>query len=660
MGSGAPFLPAARACKTMNIHKRFIVLALIGLLLITGIVVFSLRNVMTGFSSITNKMEQASEDMRRIDLLAQYLDGMVKNLHRYVTSSETRYREAYTESRDVAQSMVDGFEQLELTPGNRRLVDALRANLAVLREKAEGVFSLKDPVDRDRLRAHAMMLDADAALERAHKDIDSYAKDENSRQMSGLADYLGFLKHRVMLLVVMILLLSVGFLLALGILLHRKVAVPLNDLWKGATQISQGNLDYQMQLQKSSDIGQLAERFNEMARQLRHSYSELEKKLLDRTNELAAIDSVALTLSQSGNLGDMLDKSLGQILDSLAALEPKGGIFLSDPQGEVLRLVASRGLPPEFVRNEATIRVGECLCGLTAQTGEILYSEKSCSDPRHTRCLGSVEHAHIIIPIKSRGIVLGVIFLYPQKHFTLKPSDLQMLDTIGAQLGLAVENLKFYAEVKESSEKFWDLFENSGDILFTMDSAGMLTAANKAAEKFSGYTKSDLVGASVLDFLTTEGAETVNKMLDGKGLTARRVIEFEVVKRDGGRAFIEMSARKLFNNRVHTGFQVSARDITEQKLMREKLLQAERLGAIGEVVITVRHEINNPLTTVIGNVELLIERYGDQDPDLKKRLESVLNNSLRIAEIVQKLQAIKRDKVVEYVKGVTMTDLKQE
>jgi signal transduction histidine kinase len=100
--------------------------------------------------------------------------------------------------------------------------------------------------------------------------------------------------------------------------------------------------------------------------------------------------------------------------------------------------------------------------------------------------------------------------------------------------------------------------------------------------------------------------------------------------------------------------------MTEQKLMREKLLKAERLGAIGEVVVTVRHEINNPLTTVIGNIELLLERHGDKDGDLKMRLETILNNSLRIAEIVQKLQAIKRDKAVEYVKGVSMTDLKQE
>ena len=644
----------------MNIHKKIVALAAIGLLLITALVIFSLRNVMTGFSSITDKMEQASGDMRRIELLAQYMGDMVNNLHHYVTSPKTTDREAYTASRDTAQSMVAGFEQLDLAPRNRQLIASLGADLALVREDADRIFRLKDPVDQDRLRAHAVMVEMDRVLDRANKDIYTYAKAEHGRQMSNLADYLWFLRHRVMLLVVMILLLSAGLLLGLGIFIHRKVAVPLNDLWKGATQISEGNLDYRMKLQESSDIGQLAERFNEMARQLRHSYTELENKLLDRTNELAAIDSVALTLSQSGNLGDMLDKSLGQILDSLAALDPKGGVFLADPDGELLRLVAFRGLSPEFARDEATIKVGECLCGLAAQTGEILYAEKSCSDPRHTRCLGSAEHAHIIIPIKSRGIVLGVIFLYPQKQFTLKPSDLQMLDTIGTQLGLAVENLKFYAEVKESSEKFWDLFENSRDILFTMDSAGTLTAANKAAEKFSGHTKSDLVGTSVLDFLTPEGVETVKRMLNGKGLAARRVIEFEVVKRDGGRAFIEMSARKLFNNRTHTGFQVSARDITEQKLLREKLLQAERLGAIGEVVITVRHEINNPLTTVIGNVELLLERYGDQDNDLKKRLESVLNNSLRIAEIVQKLQAIKRDKVVEYVKGVTMTDLKQE
>jgi PAS domain S-box-containing protein len=605
-------------------------------------------------------MELTIGKMQQVELLAKEMDAMAKAVHHYITSKDDKYRQAFTASRDTAQSMINGLEKLDLGSGDRNLVSSLHSDLALLQEKADRTFTLQDPVGKDRGRAHLLLVGIDEVLAWANKNIEQHYRDEESRQMSRLTGYLWFLKNRVFLLVLVIVLLSVGFLLAFGIFIHRKVVVPLNQLWKGATQISQGNLDYRMQFQGTSDIGQLAERFNEMAQQLRRSYTELEKKLLDRTHELAAIDSVALTLSRASNLKDMLTKSLGQVLDSLAGLDPRGGIFLLEPDGETLRLVASRGLSEEFIKKEATIRVGECLCGRAAQTGEILYAEKSCEDARHTRCRDSSEHAHIIIPIKSRGIVLGVIFLYPQRHFTLKPSDLQMLDTIGAQLGLAVENLRFYAEVKESSEKFWDLFENSRDILFTIDSSGTLTATNKAAEKFSGYRKSDLIGKSALDFLTPEGAQAVKRMLSGEGSTARQVIELEVIKRDGSRAFIEMSARKLLKNRLPRGFQVSARDMTEQKLMREKLLKAERLGAIGEVVVTVRHEINNPLTTVIGNIELLLERHGDKDGDLKMRLETILNNSLRIAEIVQKLQAIKRDKAVEYVKGVSMTDLKQE
>jgi two-component system NtrC family sensor kinase len=137
------------------------------------------------------------------------------------------------------------------------------------------------------------------------------------------------------------------------------------------------------------------------------------------------------------------------------------------------------------------------------------------------------------------------------------------------------------------------------------------------------------------------------------------MIEFEVVKKDGSHAFIEVSARKMFRGRQSAGFQVSARDVTERKNLRELLVKAERLGAIGQVGIAVRHEINNPLTTVIGNTELLIERYENTDPDLKARLDMILNNALRIAEIVKRLEGIKQDKVVEYLKGVTMTDLKQ-
>jgi two-component system NtrC family sensor kinase len=339
-------------------------------------------------------------------------------------------------------------------------------------------------------------------------------------------------------------------------------------------------------------------------------------------------------------------------------MEPRGGIFLIEPDGQKLRLAVQQGLSAEFVEQEQTIQMGECLCGMVARSGELMFAEKGCSDPRHSRKAGGTDFAHIIVPIKSRGAVLGVMFLYPTRAFTLQPSDIQMLDSIGAQLGMAIENFRFYEEVKESSEKFWDLFENARDILFTMDGEGRFTAVNRSAERFLGYSKVELHGKSVFDFLTIEGANAARRRLLGQRASMRRVVELEVVKRDGSHAFIEVSARKMPRNRDRVGYQLSARDVTEQKQLREKLVKAERVGAIGQVGVAMRHEINNPLTTVIGNIELLMERYEDKDKEMVTRLETILNNALRIAETVKRLEGIKKETTVDYLKGVKMTDLK--
>jgi len=403
----------------------------------------------------------------------------------------------------------------------------------------------------------------------------------------------------------------------------------------------------------------LTERNKKMSRNTDHSGTrEQARYRFGRIHELSTLDAVALTLSQAKNLKDMLDKSLARIFDSLVGLEPRGGVYLCETSGEKLLLTAHHGLSSEFVLREETVRMGECLFSKVARTGELVHTERDCEEPYHTDDDGTEPHAHLIVPIKSRGIVLGVVFLYPKKDFLLSSGDLQMLEMIGAQLGLAVENFRFYAEVKESSEKYWDLFENARDILFTVDPEGRLTSVNKAAEEFSGYSRMELIGKSVLDFLARESVQAAIRIL---GAASRpQIMEFEVVKRNGDHAFVEVNARRLFRNKASAGFHVSARDMTEQKNLREMLVKAERLGAIGQVGIAMRHEINNPLTTVIGNVELLLERHAEKDRDLETRLQIILNNALRIAESIKRVEELKQDKVVEYLKGVKMTDLKKE
>ncbi len=639
----------------MNIHRRLIILVGFGMLLILAVSIISLTQISASFSRSTRSVGDISLEVRKIWVIEQKIDDATRMVQEYVRTRDAYFRKNYETFHTAVVRLLAEMKAYSLPEREGKALAAIESDFRALEAKADEIFLLQLTDRQDRRRAAMLLADLESLQAWVRHDIELY-KEENTHRLDATVMDLHRTQVRIAVLYGIILVTMIGFLVALGGYLYRKISMPLGQLWRGTEEISRGNLDYQMQVSGTSDIVLLAERFNEMAQKLRASYGDLERRLLERTQQLGALNSVALMLGTSGILHDMLQRSLGTILASFPEMEPKGGIFLCDARGEGLNLVAHQGMSSDFVAREARIRMGECLCGTVAQTGEMLFSEAGCGDPRHSRASES-DHAHIVAPIKSRGIVLGVMFLYPTKQFSLKPSDIQMFDTIGAQLGMALENLRLYAEVKESSLKFWDLFEKSRDILFTIDMDGKLTAANEAMEKFMGVPRADLIGSSVLDLFTEEGKKVMRGITSGEMPLADRIFEFEVVRPAMGSSFLEISGRCIFTMNKPFGFQMAARDVTEQKNLRELLVQAERLSAIGQIGIAVRHEINNPLTTVIGNTELLLERLEGADGELKKRLEIILNNALRIAEIVKRLQEIRKDRTVDYVPGTKMTDL---
>jgi K+-sensing histidine kinase KdpD len=89
-------------------------------------------------------------------------------------------------------------------------------------------------------------------------------------------------------------------------------------------------------------------------------------------------------------------------------------------------------------------------------------------------------------------------------------------------------------------------------------------------------------------------------------------------------------------------------------------IKRERINAIMETAATVNHEINNPLTAVLGNVQLLLLKRDDLDDDLKRKLKAVEESALRIKEVTQKLMKITQDKITDYTNGIKMIDLSDE
>jgi PAS domain S-box-containing protein len=625
------------------------------LMVITGL---ALWNITSLFSLTTRELGHASREVQAMWSIDREVGRLSMYVHDFVASGDRSYQRRFETSRAAVRRMLNDLSSLNLSTTDMKLLASVISDFGVLEQKAGRAFSLRDPLGADRVLAYNLMIELDGLTEWMSRDMERYRQDNGAR-MTDLVGQINGLKVRTDVFLVIIFISAVAFLSAFGWYLYRTVTVPIAELWDGTAAISRGDLDLRITTSGGGTIAKLAERFNDMARKLRQSYAVLEQRLFDRTRELTAINSLALALGKSGSLRDMLQDTLLRIVDSLSHLEPKGGIFLCDPDGTHLRLMTQTGMSREFEDREAVIPMGECLCGAVAQTGELLYTGASCDDPRHTRETASGGHSHIIIPIKSRGKVFGVIFLYPGKEFTLNPSDIQFFDAVGSQLGIAVENASLYRAVQASGEKYWDLFENSLDLLCTVDAGGRLTAVNRSMAEFLGRPKDGLIGRPAADFLSEDGAAAVRAALAG-GQEALMRFESEVVKKDGSRAVIEVSIRRVQKSEQPDGFQLSARDVTEQKQLREKLVQAERLAAIGQVGIAFRHEINNPLTTVVGNAELLLDRYETSgDAELLKRLHLVVDNALRIAEIVNRLKQIKVEKTVDYIDGVKMTDLKQ-
>ena len=103
-------------------------------------------------------------------------------------------------------------------------------------------------------------------------------------------------------------------------------------------------------------------------------------------------------------------------------------------------------------------------------------------------------------------------------------------------------------------------------------------------------------------------------------------------------------------------------DVTERVRLEEELHEAEvvkgKLEAIRETAITVNHEINNPLTTILAIAQVLLMSAGKLDERTLDRLKTVEREVKRIAEVTQRLQSIEEVKREDYIpEGPKMIDL---
>lgn len=131
--------------------------------------------------------------------------------------------------------------------------------------------------------------------------------------------------------------------------------------------------------------------------------------------------------------------------------------------------------------------------------------------------------------------------------------------------------------LRESEERYRELVENANDIVFTLDLAGNMTSVNKAVESVTGYSRNELAGMNLTDFLTPESAASAHQMTQRKLAGEERTnYEVDVRTKDGQLVTLEISSRLLLRKGEPAGIQGVARDITTRRRAEEALREADQ------------------------------------------------------------------------------------
>ena len=185
--------------------------------------------------------------------------------------------------------------------------------------------------------------------------------------------------------------------------------------------------------------------------------------------------------------------------------------------------------------------------------------------------------------------------------------------------------------------------DQTGDLILITRGDGTFEHANDACLRALGYTRAELEGMNLTQLLEEENAEKLRdhiaREVRSKGLWRGTLIHR---RRDGTTLPVSSTVAALRNAAGELTHLVGVqRDITDELRLRDQLVQSERMSAVGEVVAGVAHEINNPLQTIVGCVELLLEEHGSPQ-DQQRDLRLVRQEAARAGQIVRNLLAFVR------------------
>ena len=200
------------------------------------------------------------------------------------------------------------------------------------------------------------------------------------------------------------------------------------------------------------------------------------------------------------------------------------------------------------------------------------------------------------------------------------------------------------AELTKSEQRYRSLVENAGDAIFTADRGGTILSINASGAKLLRRPAEELVGRTLAELLESPTAEEPLRAIDEVFQSRKGRQITHLVKIGERELWLNTSFRRLLDEEGNIYAVLGiARDITDRRTIEEQSYHTEKLASLGTLAAGVAHEINNPLTVILGFSDLLLEK-AEKGSEAEEALRTIETYGNKARKVVENLLAFARRK----------------